>query len=382
MGHKILRASQKYFWQSINPMKKVSIIGTVGLPANYGGFETLVENLARHHSKNRADIECTVYCSEKSYSTKSLKYLSANLKYINLKANGPSSIVYDILSIASAIKNKDDVILLLGVSGAIILPMVRIISNVKIITNIDGIEWRREKWTGLIKKFLKLSESIAVRYSDIVISDNEAISNYVKKSYGITSQVIAYGGDHADAVDCMHDLNIDIPQIYCFCVCRIEPENNIHVILSAFENNPETNMVIVGNWKSSQYGKNLLEKYSHHKNIYLLNPIYDTKILKYLRKKSLYYIHGHSAGGTNPSLVEAMSIGCPVIAFDCEFNRYTTENEAEYFLTSSDISNLLCRLPSERRSFMITKMKEIANQKYTWELIAKKYFDLIDSIEN
>ncbi|MFM2056988.1 MAG: hypothetical protein RLY71_1373 [Pseudomonadota bacterium] len=361
-------------------MKKISIIGTVGLPANYGGFETLVENLARHHSKTHSIIDCTVYCSSKSYATQSGKYLNFNLKYIPLKANGPSSIIYDILSIISAIKDKSDIILVLGVSGAIILPFVKKISNVKIITNIDGIEWRREKWKGLVKNFLKLSEISAVKYSDAVIADNEAISNYVRTSYGVSSHVIAYGGDHAQAVESVRDPKISIPSSYCFCVCRIEPENNIHIILSAFADSSEANMVIVGNWKSSEYGKNLLSKYSSHKNIFLLDPIYDTRILKSLRKEALYYIHGHSAGGTNPSLVEAMSIGCPVIAFDCEFNRCTTENKAEYFLNASDISKTIQNCSSSKRLKMISDMKEIAAQKYTWNSIAKKYFDLLESV--
>ena len=131
--------------------KTISIIGTVGVPANYGGFETLAENLVKFHDAASLKSSLTVYCSSKSYPSKESTYLSARLKYVPLNANGAQSIPYDIVSLFSAVWNRSDVILLLGVSGAIALPLVRLFSSARIVTNIDGIEWRREKWQTFVR---------------------------------------------------------------------------------------------------------------------------------------------------------------------------------------------------------------------------------------
>jgi len=135
----------------------VSIIGTVGIPANYGGFETLTEHLVLNAYEN---IRYTVYCSSKAYEEKIKTYNGAQLKYINLKANGFQSILYDVLSLFKS--RKSDVILVLGTSGCIILPLLKKISKSKIIVNVDGVEWRRDKWNFFIKRFLKISEKMAV----------------------------------------------------------------------------------------------------------------------------------------------------------------------------------------------------------------------------
>lgn len=354
---------------------KIAIIGSVGVPAGYGGFETLAENLVRFHHSHELPDELTVYCSSHSYRETPDTFLSARLKYIPLNANGVQSIPYDIWAMISAVINRSDVILVLGVSGAVALPLVRLFSSTKIITNIDGIEWRRDKWRGFAGKFLHFSERMAVLFSHKIIADNQAIAQYVKSAYDKECYTIAYGGDHALQHKCL-DLNeYDLPQTYCFSVCRIEPENNIHLILDAFAQSPGQSIVIVGNWDYSEYGRNLKHKYAQIKNIVLLDPIYDIGKLATMRSQATYYLHGHSAGGTNPSLVEAMFFGRPIIAFDCIYNRYTTCNKALYFTTSEDIITILASAHDE---FSGAELKSLAQEMYTWENIAKQYFLLIE----
>lgn len=280
--------------------RKVAIVGTVGLPANYGGFETLAENLVRYHDEKSLTDEITVYCSSKSYVDKKSDFLSAKLKYIPIQANGSQSIPYDILSLFSAIWNRNDVILLLGVSGATVLPLIRLISSACIVTNIDGIEWRRQKWKGLAKWFLRLSEKFAVRFSHEVIADNGAISDYVKESYGVDCHVIAYGGDHAVAVEAEDVTEYKLPSQYAFSVCRIEPENNVLMIVEAFSKQDKLPLVLVGNWDNSEYGRDIRKRFSHVKHLFLLDPIYSLGKLKTMRSQAVLYMHGHSAGGTNP----------------------------------------------------------------------------------
>ena len=357
--------------------KQIAIIGTVGVPANYGGFETLAENLVRYHNAEKLTDELTVYCSSKSYAEKVPSYLSARLKYVPLNANGAQSIPYDIWSLLSAIWHRYDVILLLGVSGAIVLPLVRLFSSVRIVTNIDGIEWRREKWQGLAGKFLHFSEKMAVRFSHEIISDNGAIAEYVKEAYGLDSHVIAYGGDHAVAIEAAPVDEYSLPSHYAFSVCRIEPENNIHVVLEAFFGLSSHALVMVGNWKSSEYGRRLQEQYAFCSHLYLLDPVYDIAKLKTMRLNASYVIHGHSAGGTNPSLVEAMHFGKPVFAFDCNYNRSTTENKALFFKNADELKSLIEKTDAQTAASVGADMLEIAQRRYTWRIVAQQYFALL-----
>jgi glycosyltransferase involved in cell wall biosynthesis len=361
----------------ISKKKIIAIIGTAGVPANYGGFETLAENLVRYHKKKLIKDKLIVYCSSKNYPSKDKSYYSASLKYIPFDANGAQSILYDITSLFFAVWNRSNVILLLGVSGAIALPLVRLFSSVRIITNIDGIEWRREKWKGLAKHYLRFSEKLAVLFSHEVIVDNPAIKIYVKQAYKVDTHLIAYGGNHSIEGDSSSIDKLNLPNAYAFSVCRIEPENNLHLILDAYTNEIKKPLVIVGNWNSSNYGRELRRLYEACENFYLLDPIYDSGKLKALRSRASVYLHGHSAGGTNPSLVEAMFSGLPIIAFDCIFNKYTTENKALFFKSSSELKKII-QLNDKKLFINIgLKMLEIAKRKYCWTSVAKQYFKLI-----
>ena len=142
---------------------KVAIIGTVGVPANYGGFETLVEQLVRHNQSE--DLQYAVYCSRKSYNNERWVYHGAKTEYVGLNANGIQSIPYDIVSLIKAAR-QSDVVLILGVSGCAFLPIFRLFSQKRLIINIDGLEHRRDKWNKWARKFLKFSEKQAVRYTD------------------------------------------------------------------------------------------------------------------------------------------------------------------------------------------------------------------------
>jgi glycosyltransferase involved in cell wall biosynthesis len=355
--------------------KKIAIIGTVGLPSNYGGFETLTEYLTKDLG---AHFDITVFCSNASYKTKLKTHNNAKLKYLNLNANGVQSILYDIVSIFYALLFADT-LLILGVSGCTVLPLVKLISSKKIIVNIDGLEWKRAKWGKVAKWFLKYSEKLAVKYSDIIIADNKVIQDYVLAEYGKKAKLIAYGADHT----CKEALSIAVlnqfpflSEKYAFKVCRIEPENNVHLILEAFSEYSGLNIVVVGNWNNSNYGKQLKLEFDSFENIYLLEPIYNQNILNQLRSNCYLYIHGHSAGGTNPSLVEAMYLELPIIAYDVNYNRETTANKARYFKSKIDLINHLKSLNKSEISSIGLEMKNIANDNYTWNLISEKYSKL------
>lgn len=339
----------------------ISIIGTVGVPACYGGFESLVENLVDSDQKTYY-----VYCQSNAYQLKERYYKNAELKYLPLKANGIQSISYDVVSIFhSLLMNKND-LLILGVSGSIAIPVIKLISARKVVTNIDGLEWKRNKWGKLAKWFLKLSEGLAVKYSDIIISDNQAITDYVKAEYNKNAVTIAYGGDHA-IVNKLPKEKDD----YYLALCRIEPENNVEIILDAFSQSSDK-LKFVGNWDNSEFGRTLKLKYSTFKNIEIIDPIYDLNKLFDLRSKCIGYVHGHSAGGTNPSLVEMMHFNTNIICFDCSYNRESTENKAHYFLNINQLLELLGSQLDNNDLIML----EIANRRYTWNIVRNQYEDL------
>ena len=360
-------------------MKRIYIIGTVGVPACYGGFESLVDNLLDY---TPADVEYTVFCSAKKYETRLESYKGARLIYLDRDANGKDSILYDYESMKIAVCEKADIMLILGVSGCMFLPRIRRAFKGKIITNIDGLEWKRDKWKFYAKWLLHYSERQAVRYSDIIIGDNKGITDYVQTAYaGIVAkkrvELIAYGGDQVSRVedDSLYEKYPFCRELYACTVCRIEPENNVHLILEAFAQMPERRLVIVGNWEKSDYGKSLKQKYANIPNIHLLDPIYEPHTINWIRSNASLYIHGHSAGGTNPSLVEAMNLGLPVFAFDCVYNRATTEENALYWKSNVELSELLKKAIFNAKSLseIGEKMKESGTRLYTWKKIAEQY---------
>ena len=361
-----------------NEQTKVAIIGTVGLPANYGGFETLTEHLVSHLDKT---YDITVYCSGKKYpeQTRPDHFGKAKLKYIPLEANGVQSIFYDSISILHALFYAD-VLLILGVAGAWLLPFVRWFTNKKVIISIDGIEWKRGKWNILAKCYLFWAESLAVKYSHIDISDNESIQDYTAARYGSLSRIIEYGADHTLKVAPGETEVQKFPFLtanYAFKVCRIEPENNVHEVLAAFASSTQQVLVVVGNWQNSDYGLQLRSAYQSFDNLFLLDPIYDQRQLDVLRGNATFYVHGHSAGGTNPSLVEAMYLGLPILAFNVSYNRTTTEQQALYFSNADELLHLITSTSMEQLKQLGTKMEEIAQRRYVWKKIAEKYQLLI-----
>ncbi|MEH6607769.1 MAG: DUF1972 domain-containing protein [Halioglobus sp.] len=359
---------------------KWSILGTVGVPGNYGGFETLAENLVRFHSSHDFDTVLSVYCSSKAFEARPARFERAALRYIGFDANGPQSVLYDMLSLFDAARRRTDVILLLGVSGALALPLVRLFSRCRIITNIDGIEWKRDKWAGLARLFLRWSERAAVRWSHAVIADNTAIADYVGDTYGQTCHVIPYGGDHALVESPVAMPGLELPNSYALALCRIEPENNVAIILDAFVGMPDESLVFVGNWNKSDFGRALRARFSAVPNLYLLDSVYSPEHLRWLRDRASAYIHGHSAGGTNPSLVEMMHFGIPVFAHGCSFNRITTEDKAAYFMNTNELQVAIESMEDKQRREIGTFMREIAHRRYRWDLIGNEYFRLFETV--
>ncbi len=355
---------------------KIAIIGTNGIPSKYGGFETLVEYLILNLA-DRFDI--TVFCSTKLNRERLPTYKGVKLEYIELDANGWQSIFYDMVSIYRSYKRFDKV-LILGCSGSLIQPFFKKYRN-KFIMNLGGLDWQRSKWGFLTRKYLKLSEEIGVKYSGHIISDNQGMREYLLNEYGLDSVIVTYGGDQVSKVIPDEPDFIKYPFLrsaYAFTVARIQPDNNIDLLLSAFDESSLMPFVFVGNWNNSEYGKKTKKKYSNCRNLILLDAIYDHREINVLRSNCKIYLHGHSAGGTNPALVEAMHLGLAVVAFDSIFNKYTTNFEALYFSTSVELKSAVSSLSDAELQIVGNNMSYLAKQNYTWKHIAQQYAEVFN----
>lgn len=355
----------------------VAILGSVGVPAKYGGFETLAENLVHYHRDHVPNVELTVYCSSVAYKKRPKQYENAKLRYIPLNANGKSAMFYDMWSLVDAVIRGVDVVILLGHGGSFVIPLLKLITKTKFIVNIDGIEWKREKWSSLARKVIRTTESFAIKYSHVVVADNEAIRNYVDDEFGRDCEVIPYGGDHAFDTTPDYTATAKLPEKYALALCRIEPENNVRMILEAYAK-LDTPLVFVGNWANSEYGRDLKTRFSHLQNIIIHDPVYDGRCLRAIRDRATLYIHGHSAGGTNPALVEMMHFSIPILAHGCTFNRYSTEEKARYFMSARELVELIKKLSNEDGAKIGSDMREIADRRYIWNEIGHAYFKLLE----
>lgn len=356
---------------------KIAVIGVAGIPATYGGFETLAEHLTRLLNKR---FDFTVYCSSKNYERKQVSHNNSRLIYLPLGSNGKQSIVYDFVSMLHALRYAD-AMLILGVSGCLFLPLIRLLFRGKMIVNIDGLEWKRDKWRWYAKWYLRVSEAFAVWFSDEVIADHPIIQDYVKKKYGKEAHYVAYGADHVVKRVLSEEIVRKYPFLkepYALSVCRIEPENNVHMIMDAMTRPGMMNFVIIGNWDGNQYARDLKAQCLRYHNVHMIDPIYDQIILDQFRSNCAVYIHGHSAGGTNPSLIEAMQLGCLILSHHADYNRIVVGNCVACFSSAQEIFNFFRYGHARLFQNIGIEMGATEENKYLWNIVAQNYKDLLE----
>jgi len=360
--------------------KKVGIIGTNGLPARYGGFETLANYLTLHLNDY---YDLIVYCSKTHSKNKLSEYNKARLIYLPFRANGWQSLVYDAVSIVHSLI-LCDVLIILGSSGFIAFPF-KVFFSKKIIYNIGGIEWQKVRGHKLLAKIevplKKIFERICVSFSDVVVADNKVIYDYVKNNYKKKCILAEYGGDQAKTKPIDDELIKKYSFLNCsydISVSRAQEDMNIHILLEAYKKLPERNLVVISNWEISGYGIKLKNDYKDKfTNIFLLDAVYNIDELNAIRSNAEIYLHSHSLCGTAPSLVEAMSLGLPVICFDVDTNRATTEEKSFYFNDANSLVQILNSKSNDEIKFLGEQMKEIADRRYKWNRITDLYKQMI-----
>lgn len=352
---------------------KVAIVGTHGVPAKYGGFETLADFLCQNLSE---EFDITVYCYSGLYPDKPKEYSGVKLKYLNIYPSGFKGIFFDLFTYIHALFTSKIILYLGPVGSGIITPLRYFFPGRKVIVNHGGLnEWEREKLSWIQKKWAKFNHCIAAKASSVNIVDNSLYQQSLKDTFGAESSVIRYGGDHAIKPKITNDLIRKHPFLkekFAVSVSRAQVDNNLHIVLEAFEKFKDFKLVLVANWDISDYGKELYQKYSNHPNIITQTAVYDKDELNAIRGCAYCYIHSHSRCGTAPSLVEAMSLGLPIISFDAATNKETTENKALFFHDAKSLATILSGLNPEIIAEITAEMKSVS-KKYTWKEISSRY---------
>jgi glycosyltransferase involved in cell wall biosynthesis len=355
---------------------RLYIVGIVGVPATYGGFETLVDQLL--DSEGLSSLDICVYCESTAAVKQLSRYKFARLSPVRWRANGWQSIFHDSVALWSS-SLAGGVILILGTSATFWLPLFRFLfPRNRYIVNMAGLEWARAKWGRTAKYILKYNESSAARFANVFIADNQGLVDYVKAEYGRDSVLIAYGGDQFLSVSADPGFfdQFHMPPSYDFAMARAQADNNMEMILSAYARSGLP-LVFVSNWESSDYGREVRARYQSHPNLYLVGPFYEASKVKALHSRVRMYVHGHSAGGTNPVLVESMWAGLPTAAFDVNFHRHTTKQQALYFNSSAELEKLSTSVTLERLTACGNELRKIAEAEYSWKAIQSAYEKII-----
>ena len=248
------------------------------------------------------------------------------------------------------------------------------------VLNIGGIDWQRDKWNYLTRKYIHFSEKLSVKFSDVVITDNQVIHDHYVSEYICNNIVIPYGGDHVLNPKITKEHIEKYPFIkkdYAISVSRAQEDNMLHIVLEAYKNMPDKKLVLISNWRISDYGIKLKKEYSDIDNIFLINAVYQQEELDLLRSNAALYIHSHSVCGTAPSLVEAMSLSIPIISYNSPTNLSSTNNDTLYFDSVSSLISIVSGIGNEQLDMIREKMTVLAKERYTWKIVSEKYKNAI-----
>jgi glycosyltransferase involved in cell wall biosynthesis len=362
---------------------RIAILGTRGVPATYGGFETAVEEIGKRLVTR--GYEVTVYC--RNPGQKQTEYLGMHL--VNLPAikhRFTETLSHTTFSTAHAIiKDHPDVVLLLNAGNA---PLLRPLKLAKIPTaiHLDGLESKREKWRGAGAKYYKWAEDASVKQGQEVIADAQAIADHVKAGYNRDCVVIAYGAPviHPKSTR-LHELGLE-KNNYHLVVARFEPENHVLEAVHAFKASEETKpLVVVGSAPYSQWYVDAVHgAAANDPRIHFTSGIYDQELLDQLYGNATTYIHGHSVGGTNPSLLRAMGAGAAVLAYDVEFNREVTNDQALFWSDADALTGLFDEIATGNKDQELNDLKAKSQQRilehYQWDQVTDQYEALIKKL--
>jgi len=361
-------------------MKTVAIIGTRGYPSFYGGFETAVRNLVPFLTQN--NLKVRVYCragetTEFSYSNQVLVERVFTRGFNNVSL---STLSHGLHACIHALFHKPDVALVMNVANGFWIPLLRL-RRIPVVVNVDGMEWKRDKWNRIGKSIFYIGALITSKTSNKLIADSICIQEHWSAQFGVKSTFIPYGGVFSSS-------DFSERENFILYVARLVPENSVFEFLESISMiNVQTKVVIVGAKSSFPAIQAKLEEVlSSNLDVVWLGRINDEEKLNSLWNKCALYFHGHTVGGTNPALVQAMSSGAPIVAVDSVFNREVLQ-DAGTFVSRDPVSiaNTISSYINNKKSREnhSIKARKRAQTHYNWDFVNKRYFELIiEAIED
>ncbi len=381
-----------------NSMQHVFIIGSRGLPAQYGGFETFVDQLVSHQVS--PDIQYHVACLSNDQAYQHFDYKGVDCFTIKAPKLGPARVIaYDMMAINYALKLikkqgiEQPIFYVLGNTiGAFVAPFARKIHKIggRFYINPDGLEWKRAKWAKPIQAYLKYSEKIMTRHADLVISDNPGIESYIKEAYPWSKTTyIAYGTDLSPTSLNSQDNKVrefyhkwqTQEKNYYLILGRFVPENNYETAIREFmASSTKRDLVIICNHEGNPYFEELRARtgFDQDPRVKFVGTVYDQDLLKYIRKEAFAYIHGHEVGGTNPGLLEALAQTDLNLVLGVSFNQTVAKDSAQYWTKETgNLAHLIDQVDSlEDVSEWGQRAKANMKQNFTWEKIVGEYEEL------
>lgn len=357
---------------------KIAILGTRGIPNHYGGFEQFAEFFSVYLLQKGHNVYC--------YNSHNHPYQEKTFNGVNLiYQNDPEhkygtfgQFIYDYNCIMDSRKRDFDIILQLGYTSNsvwyFLLPKKPII-----ITNMDGLEWKRTKYSKPVQQFLKFAERLAAISSDYLVSDSLGIKKFLQEKYKKESTYIAYGAHPFSNPneEILSQYNVE-KEKFNMIMARFEPENNLDMVLQGVALDEDQTPILVIGKHETKYGEYLKNKFKDNKNIRFLGGIYNIEHLDNLRYFSKLYFHGHSVGGTNPSLLEAMASKALIAAHNNDFNKGILKENGYYFSNPAEVKNILKTIrKSDNLQLVANNYKAIIND-FNWNKINGQYLQLFE----
>lgn len=357
------------------PPLRIAMLGTRGVPARYGGFETAVEEVGRRLAERGHSVR--VYCRDPGDGGMPRRHLGMDLVWLPaLRRRSLETLSHTGASVAHLVARPTDVALVFNSANAPWLPAIRA-AGIPVASHVDGLEWQRAKWGPTGRRYYRLAEAAAVRLSDALIADAQGIADYYQQEFDAATELIAYGAPLVDDIgtDTLEPHGLT-PGSYHLVVARFEPENHVDLVVDAFvRSRSSRRLVVVG---SAPYASEYIAKVhalaADDPRVLFLGGVWDQRMLDQLYVNALTYVHGHSVGGTNPSLLRAIGARAATLAYDVTFNREVLQDDGVYFTTAEELAAAIEEAEHDVVGTHARGQRLRGRAKnYDWDDVADKY---------
>jgi glycosyltransferase involved in cell wall biosynthesis len=364
-------------------LRRIAIVGGRGFPSTYGGYETLVRYIARDWSDR--GYEVTVYCRDRADGGRHWTVDGVTCQWTpGYDSSSLSTLTFGFTAHVHAALQKFDAALVLNIANGLWLPMLRA-AGVPTALNTDGIEWERGKWGSLARRVFLAGARMAARHADVLVADSEAIAKVWKQRFGVTSVFVPYGAPVESGLGSSRVEALELePHRYALVVARLIPENNVDLFLDALDalgpDRPKA--VVVGSGSSGTPLETRLRDLDRRGRVRWLGHVKDQDLLMELWANCGVYVHGHSVGGTNPALLQALGMGAPTLALDTPFNREVLGEDADGQLFPGQVDGLaepMLRLVEDesRQKELAERGREVVRQRYSWPDVSDRYLSAL-----